>query len=120
MLLEQIVNNGEHSKGAWSQFERKLLCHEKKKQAKNLITRQKGIDHERFQHECIHGNEGEVDTLLRQRGYQAPTPHKHFFWNACFDVLSHFLHGPQKKKKKNQYLISQPNGRLGRGLSKNS
>lgn len=72
----------------------------KMKQAKNLITRQKGIDHERFQHECIHGNEGEVDTLLRQRGYQAPTPHKHFFWNACFDVLSHFLHGPQKKKKK--------------------
>lgn len=51
----------------------------KMKQAKNLITRQKGIDHERFQHECIHGNEGEVDTLLRQRGYQAPTPHKHFF-----------------------------------------
>lgn len=99
MLLEQIVNNGEHFKGAWSQFERKLLCHEKKKQAKNLITRQKGIDHERFQHECIHGIEGEVDTLLRQRGYQAPTPHKHFFEMPVLMCSLTFCMVLKKKKK---------------------
>lgn len=49
---------------------------------------------------------------VTQLGHQVPTP-TNIFWDSGFDVFSQLLHGPPK----NQYLISQPDGRLGRGLS---